>query len=175
MRSFLLGFVVAIIVILVGAYFFISSGGVPMAASSKPLPLEETVAHLALRASYKNASQQNNPLPINDENLIAGARHYRDDCAICHGTPGGPPTDVASGMFPTPPQLFNPKEMVTDDPQGVTFWKITNGIRLSGMPGFKNSHTDTQRWQLTMLLARADRLPASAEAILKSPAAGDAR
>jgi hypothetical protein len=24
-----------------------------------------------------------------------------------------------------------------DDPVGVTFWKVQNGIRLTGMPGFK--------------------------------------
>ncbi len=171
MRAFLLGFIVAIVLIVVGAYIFISRGGVPMAASSKPLPLETTVAHMALRASYRNASKEPNPLPVNEENLMAGAHHYHDDCVVCHGTPGSKPTDIAAGMFPTPPQLFDPKEMVTDDPEGVTFWKVTNGIRLSGMPGFKDSHTDTQRWQLTMLLKHADTLPPAVQRVLTSPAA----
>lgn len=166
MRAFLLGFVVALILLIGGAYLFISGGGVPMAASAKPLPLEATVAHMALRASYRNARKETNPLPLNEDNLMAGAHHYREDCVTCHGTPGSKPTLVAAGMFPAPPQLFAPKEMVTDDPDGVIFWKITNGIRLSGMPAFGPSHSETERWQMTMLLKHADNLPSGVRQVL---------
>lgn len=58
------------------------------------------------------------------------------------------------------------KEMVTDDPEGVTFWKITNGIRLSGMPGFVGVLSEEQRWQLAMLLAHADKIPPSVRTAL---------
>jgi mono/diheme cytochrome c family protein len=67
-------------------------------------------------------------------------------------------------MFPPPPQLLHGDDMVTDDPEGETFWKVTHGIRLSGMPGFANILSDTERWQVTMMLAHADKLPASAQA-----------
>ncbi|MGC1678487.1 MAG: hypothetical protein WA740_13245 [Candidatus Binataceae bacterium] len=56
--------------------------------------------------------------------------------------------------------------MVTDDPEGVTFWKITNGIRLSGMPGFVSVLSEEQRWQLAMLLAHADKIPPSVRTAL---------
>jgi hypothetical protein len=69
-------------------------------------------------------------------------------------------------MFPHPPQLFNGNEMVTDDPEGVTFWKVTHGIQLSGMPAFGESLIDEQRWQVTMLLAHADKLPLSVQSAL---------
>jgi thiosulfate dehydrogenase len=69
-------------------------------------------------------------------------------------------------MFPDPPQLFEQKDMVTDDPEGITYWKVTHGIRLSGMPGFGGTLADTARWQVTMLVAHADKLPASARAAL---------
>jgi thiosulfate dehydrogenase len=55
--------------------------------------------------------------------------------------------------------------MVTDDPQGETYWKVTHGIRLSGMPGFGVILSDTQRWQVTMLVAHADKLPSAAQAV----------
>ena len=61
-------------------------------------------------------------------------------------------------MFPQPPQLF--EHLVTDDPEGIIFWIVTNGIRMTGMPAFQNTLSDTERWQLTMLLGHADRLPA---------------
>jgi mono/diheme cytochrome c family protein len=56
--------------------------------------------------------------------------------------------------------------MVADDPQGTTYWKISHGIRLSGMPGFANTLSDTERWQVTLLLAHADKLSDKVKAAL---------
>ena len=69
-------------------------------------------------------------------------------------------------MFPDPPLLFEKEEMVTDDPEGITFWKVTNGIRLSGMPGFAKTLSETDRWQVTMLVAHADKLSPAVQAAL---------
>jgi mono/diheme cytochrome c family protein len=79
---------------------------------------------------------------------------------VCHGLPGQQMTNIAKGMFPRPPQLFHGKG-VTDDPVGETFWIIRNGIRLTGMPGFQESLTEDQMWQVSQLLAHADKLPDS--------------
>jgi mono/diheme cytochrome c family protein len=57
--------------------------------------------------------------------------------------------------------------MVTDDPVGVTFWKVKNGIRLSGMPSFDSTLNDQQKWNVSAFLARADDLPPEAQAALK--------
>src|SRR5216683_1837470 len=116
----LIGFFLAILLLITGGYIFITAGGVPMAASASPLPLEATVARLALKASYQQASDEKPPLPLTEANLLAGAMVFRDQCAICHGAPGHPRPSIAAGMFPDPPQLFAPDEMVTDDPEGVT-------------------------------------------------------
>jgi thiosulfate dehydrogenase len=52
---------------------------------------------------------------------------------------------------------------VSDDPVGETYWKVANGIRLTGMPSYKNILTDTQMWQVSLLLANADKpLPPAA-------------
>jgi hypothetical protein len=40
---------------------------------------------------------------------------------------------TSKGMYPQPPELFKGKG-VTDDPAGETYWKVANGIRLTGMP-----------------------------------------
>jgi mono/diheme cytochrome c family protein len=52
---------------------------------------------------------------------------------------------------------------VTDDPAGETYWKVANGIRLTGMPGFSGSLTEEQMWQVAELMANADKLPQSAK------------
>jgi mono/diheme cytochrome c family protein len=46
---------------------------------------------------------------------------------------------------------------VSDDPSGETFWKVANGIRLTGMPAFKDILSETQIWQVSLLLANADK------------------
>jgi thiosulfate dehydrogenase len=68
-------------------------------------------------------------------------------------------------MYPVPPLLLEGKG-VTDDPPGESYWKIFNGMRLTGMPGFSKSLSETQMWQLAILLAHADKLPSSAKTAL---------
>jgi thiosulfate dehydrogenase len=157
-KGFVLGIFLTLVVLAAGAYLFVTTGGISMDTTAPPLPLEKTVAGMALRASMGHAADQKNPLPFNDDNMLAGARLYKQNCAVCHGVPGQPPTAIAKGMFPPPPQLFDKRGMVTDDPEGDTFWKVTHGIRLSGMPGFQSTLSDTERWQLTTLVAHADKL-----------------
>jgi mono/diheme cytochrome c family protein len=100
-----------------------------------------------------------------EPNLLIGATLYRNNCAVCHGLPGQETTSIAAGMFPKPPQLLHGKG-VTDDPVGETFWLVQNGIRLTGMPGFKASMSETQMWQVSQLLAQADKLPEGVRAEL---------
>jgi mono/diheme cytochrome c family protein len=127
-----------------------------------------TLAHAALRANIGVARNAANPLPIDDPTLTAGAKVYHENCAMCHGEPGGEISVLAKGMSPDPPQLFNPGEMVTDDPMGVTYWKVTHGIRLSGMPAFGDTLSETERWQVTALVAHADKLPEAVRAAFTS-------
>jgi hypothetical protein len=74
--------------------------------------------------------------------------------------PGQDRTAIAKREFPTPPELFK-GEGVTDVPVGVTYWKVANGIRLTGMPRFSGSLSSEQMWQVSLLLSNADKLPAS--------------
>ena len=84
---------------------------------------------------------------------------------MCHGLPGQPPTDYSTTMYPDPPQLFRGKG-VTDDPASESYWKTANGIRLTGMPGFNTKLTDTQMWQVSLLLAHANEISDPVKKIL---------
>jgi mono/diheme cytochrome c family protein len=128
--------------------------------------MERNLAHMALNAAVSKSAPERAGVPADEPNLLAGAKLYVEQCAVCHGLPGGEKTAISKGMFPDPPQLFHGTG-VTDDPPGETFWKIENGIRLTGMPAYKNSLTDTEIWQIAQLVATGNKAPATVSDVLK--------
>ena len=70
--------------------------------------------------------------------------------------------------YPSPPQLFHGKG-VTDDEAGETYWKVSNGIRLTGMPAYRGDVADHDMWAISQMLAGADKLPANVTAVLTQP------
>ena len=167
MRGFLLGVLFTLLVIVGGGYLLLLSGKVSLATTAEPLPLEKDLAELTLDANVRSAKNQANPLPRNDENMLAAAKEYKEHCVFCHGAPERLRPPLATMMMPKPPQLFDKDDMVTDDPEGEIFWIISNGIRLSGMPGFGDHLEEKERWQIAMLLKNADKLPAAVQAELE--------
>ena len=172
MKKFILGLIIGLLVPAVAAYCYFRLGYAPVATSSAPMPFEEQMAKMALRARIqKEAPKKAAPIPTDEANLTQGAATYSDNCAFCHGLPNQKATMAAKGMFPLPPQFFSKDEMVTDDPVGVTYWKVSNGIRMTGMPGFREMLSSTQMWQVSLLLKTADKLPPGVQsALAKAPA-----
>lgn len=169
LKKFIVGLVVGLLLPLIGGYFYIKAGMMPVATASAPLPMEEKIARTALHARMVKEMPKDSPVPADEPNITNGARVYLENCAFCHGYPDQPASNAAKGMFPLPPQLFSHEEMVTDDPVGATYWKVSNGIRLTGMPGFNEMLTPTQMWQVSQLLAHADKLPDQTKAVLVKP------
>jgi len=164
-KGIIIGFILALGCLALGAYIYLSLGLVPVATAAEPMPFETYLAKRGLKAVVHKASGLHSPLDAAEPNLLIGATLYRNNCAVCHGLPGQETTSIAAGMFPKPPQLLHGKG-VTDDPVGETFWLVQNGIRLTGMPGFKASMSETQMWQVSQLLAQADKLPEGVRAEL---------
>jgi thiosulfate dehydrogenase len=168
MKTFLLGLLVGLLVLPAAVYVCLWSGLAPVATAAPPLPLERRLARMALHARMDKEMPAQSPIPATEPNLLAGARLYRENCAFCHGLAGVPQTPTAKGMFPKPPQLMRGKG-VTDDPAGETYWKAANGIRLTGMPGYRGSLSDEQLWQVSQFLATADKLPQSVRDLMALP------
>jgi mono/diheme cytochrome c family protein len=165
MKGFVAGVFVTLVCIVGGVYIYFAGGFAPVNTASRPMPFERKLANLALQAKLQKQMPGTVPIEANEANYLAGAREYLVNCAVCHGAPGKEKTAIASGEFPEPPALLVGKG-VTDDPPGETFWKIANGIRLTGMPRFNQSLSETQIWQISLLLANADKLPSSVTAVL---------
>jgi mono/diheme cytochrome c family protein len=163
--KFIAGLLLGLILVPLGAYMYFTGGSAPIATTDSDMPFETFLAHKALNARIAKDMPKIVPIQATEANYLAGAELYKQDCGVCHGLPLSPKTAIANGMYPRPPQLFQGKG-VTDDEPGETYWKIFNGIRLTGMPGFSKSLSETQMWQVAILLANADKLPASAKAAL---------
>jgi mono/diheme cytochrome c family protein len=161
MARFALGLVIGALCLGGAELLFLTQGGMPVEArNAKPLPLERFLSSRALHVALVKESSRPSPLPADEANLLAGARVYRENCMVCHGAAGTKErTPIAAGMFPRPPRLVPPGKGVTDDPVGETYWKVKNGIRLTGMPGFEGALTDTDLWQVSLLLLHANELP----------------
>jgi mono/diheme cytochrome c family protein len=163
---FLAGLIVGVLLIPAGAYFYFAAGCAPVATAAAPMPFEKMLARTALHARLAKEMPTSVPIETTEANLLAGAALYTEHCAVCHGLPGAAKSAIAEGMFPKPPQLFTGKG-VTDDEPGETYWKVANGIRLTGMPGFVRTLKNDQLWQVSLLLANGDKLPDSVKNALK--------
>ncbi|MGH7116169.1 MAG: SDR family oxidoreductase [Stellaceae bacterium] len=164
LKWFVAGIVVTIVVAAVGGYIVLQRGLVPANADAKPGSLETWAAKTSLRATLaREAPKIANPVALTEANLAAGVGLYGQHCAICHGTAKGDASasPVAKGEYPKPPQLAT--DGVEDDPEGYSFWKISHGIRWTGMPSWKGSLTDQQIWTLALFLKHMDKLPPATE------------
>jgi mono/diheme cytochrome c family protein len=157
-RGIVIGILATLVVIVVLGYAAVELGFMPANADGKASKIERWAARTSLRATIaRQAPRTPNPVALTDENLISGIKLYAANCAICHGASDANRSNIAAGLYQSPPQLA--KDGVEDDPEGETFWKIDHGIRFTGMPAFGHTLNDTQIWQLALFLKHMDSLP----------------
>jgi thiosulfate dehydrogenase len=172
MGRIVFGLIVGVLLLPAAIVAWFHWGHPPIAVTDKPLPFERQITHGALNARIQREMPSAAPIQADEGTFVAGAQIYSDQCASCHGL-YGKPSEFAAHMYPGAPQLWERHRDgsvvgVSDDPPGETYWKVENGIRLSGMPSFKTVLTDTQIWQVSLLLANADKpLPPAAVQIVR--------
>jgi len=149
------------------AYVFVIGGFMPANADAKPGKIERWAAKRSLHVTLARETKTlHGPATSTDSVMTMGVRLYKTNCAVCHGASDGKRSSVADGLYQEPPQFA--KDDVTDDPIEVTYWKITHGIRLTGMPSYRKSLTDDQRWAIAAFLRHQDSLPPTALAAWKA-------
>ena len=161
MKQFFIGMILGWIVLPLIGLLYLRFAYVPVAVNGPVIPFEELLAGTAVQARIAREAPKTAAIPATEENLLAGARIYREQCVQCHGLPGAAPSTAAKGMYPPPPQFFERKQM-GNDPVGQNYWIVANGIRLTGMPGYRQSLNEQQLWQVSQFLSNRAALPASA-------------
>ena len=171
MMRFVLGLLVGLLLVPVGVFAYLKYGSPPVATADPAMPFEKQIVAVPLQARIHREMSKSVPIAADAATFAAGAAVYRAECAACHGLPGRP-SSFARGMFPEAPQLFvrhGDHVGVSDDEPGETYWKVANGIRLSGMPAFRQVLDEKAQWQVTLLLANADKLPPAVQQLLSGP------
>lgn len=92
---------------------------------------------------------QSNPVPDTQASIDAGRQLFQANCAICHG-----PRALGDGpqAFVLQPKPFNLQVHVPLHPTGEVFYWISNGVASTGMPAWKGTLTEEQRWQIIRYL-----------------------
>jgi putative copper export protein/methionine-rich copper-binding protein CopC/mono/diheme cytochrome c family protein len=105
-----------------------------------------------------------NPVERNETSVANGTDLFAQNCRQCHGDAGlgdGP----LAGSLPTPPANF--RIHVPFHADGVLFTWITDGIRGTGMPAWKSTLSDRERWDLVNFLRTNFAEPLRSEETLR--------
>ena len=128
-------------------------------AKDEPSALEKTVARAVRNLSIpRDAKQARNRIPATSENLAEGREHFADHCATCHANDGSGDTEMGRNLYPKPPDLRLPQTQNLTD--GEIFYIIQNGIRLTGMPAWGDSHDVDDNWKLALFIRHLPSLTA---------------
>ncbi|MFB3917158.1 MAG: cytochrome c [Terriglobales bacterium] len=167
MGKFMAGVLLSLAAIAAGLYFYLSRGYANLSAQPQPSALEQKLAISAMDASLeRHAPKVKNPIPPTNANLIDGAKLYKNDCALCHGSPLNPVADVGQALYPRAPQFLKD---APDMPENQSFYIIKYGVRWTGMPAWGNILADSEVWKVALFLSRMEKLPSAVEREWKKP------
>ena len=168
-----IGIFAGALLIAAGFYLYLRFGPLPVAVADSAFPFERQVVKIPLRARIER-EKKIAPFDVSDNALESGARTYREQCAVCHGTPGHDSV-YARQMYPPPPQLWKKHGThgavgISEEDPGFAYWFVANGVRLTGMPSFAHTLSNTEIWQVSLLLKNANKdLPTAVTKILQTP------
>jgi Cytochrome c. len=143
---------IEIIVVILGAY-----SGIPDISAAKP---EGKITDWFLNTTkdhsiHSRAASITVP-SLNDSSLVAtGFEHYNEMCVTCHGAPGKEPDELAQGLNPPAPDLAG---STTDLSPAEMFVIVKDGIKMTGMPAWGSTHSDSAIWAIVAFLQRLQTL-----------------
>ncbi len=143
---------------------FVWSGVYDIGADRPHWPLTAwVIATLRDRSIAHQATGITVPDLDDPQRIRRGAEHYAEMCAACHLTPGMHETELRTGLYPQPPDLF--KHGAHDAAEA--FWVIKHGVKLTAMPAWGLSHDDAAIWDM---VAFVRKLPTLDEATFEAMA-----
>lgn len=152
-RDAVITIAILIAIVFVVTYARVKDGG--LSAEDRPGRVERAIARRLVNLSVPTgARQESNPYAV--DAWRDGADHFEDHCAVCHGRDGRGHTEIGENMYPKVPSLADVRTQQLSD--GQIFFIIQNGVRWTGMPGWKTEHTADDTWKLVSFIRHVPSL-----------------
>jgi mono/diheme cytochrome c family protein len=152
MKTFLLGFVTAFVVLPLSAlgYFRLGLAGVQSDATPPAWESQHmrSAVHAAVRRSA--AGIQAPPADNVEDAIVQGGKLY---FMGCHGEPGKPGEDL--DHYPRVPQL---PQVGTQYSEPELYWIVKHGIRHTAMSAYGPFYSEKELWSITSFLRRINNL-----------------
>jgi predicted CXXCH cytochrome family protein len=118
--------------------------------------VSRTVRNLGIPRSSRG---EKNPWTATPETLQEARENFTNHCAGCHGKDGNAQSEIGQNLEPKAPDLrAAPTQNLSD---GEIHYIIKNGVRLTGMPAWGNSHVgqeDNNAWKLVLFIRSISQL-----------------
>ena len=168
MKNFLFGILFTCALVFLGGFLYLRLGFAEVRGDIPPSRLETWLLQPAVHASVRReAPELPNPVPLTDENLIAGGKMYLNECAGCHGEPGKS-EKYSDVLFPPIPHFPTAGTPYTES---QIFWVAKHGIRRTGMFANGKWDADEKLWTIAAFIARIKSLPPQVQEALKPKSA----
>lgn len=125
-------------------------GLMPSCKATGPGDAETKLAAEAKKMTIGGKDLQN-PTPDTPDVVKTGMEHFQHHCMICHGMDGHN-TGVPFADKMSPPVIDLGATDVQQYKDGQLKWIIDNGIRFTGMPGWKGTLDETEMWSIVRFL-----------------------
>lgn len=138
------------ILAVIGGLVYIATGSYDVAADSGHGAVDRLADFTRERSIESRAAKVNVPDLNNADMVKAGARDYDHLCKGCHLAPGMAGNPTRKGMNPRPPRFTEFKHM----PPAKEFWAAKHGIKMTAMPAWDRTQSDSELWKVIAFLQK---------------------
>jgi cytochrome c553 len=163
-----LGAAILLVLLIGGAFAFVFSGFYNVAATRPHTDFVWWLLDTAKQRSVELRARNIRVPRLDDPALVArGAGQFQLVCFPCHGAPGIAPEQMGAGLNPVAPDLARAAPRWND---AELFWIVDNGIKFTGMPGWRPTHREDEIWALVAFVRRLPQLsPAEYQQLVYLP------
>jgi mono/diheme cytochrome c family protein len=136
---------------------FVKSGLYNVGAAKLHSNFTEWLTHeTMIRSVRRHARGIAAPTRFTPAQVRIGFCTYETHCVSCHGATAIAREQWVGGLEPQPPYLLDATSKWTPP---ELFWIAKNGIKMTGMPSWRDSMADRQLWDVVGFLQAMRRLP----------------
>lgn len=165
MGKFIGGIIFTVVVGVIVVLCVVKFGLFNLRADATVPSIERTVAGGAMDTYVeRHAPKVQSPVAVNDQNLIEGVQLYKQHCAVCHGGPANPISQIGTSFYPHVPQFLR---HAPDMPDNQNFFITKYGVRWTGMPGWGKVLNDEQIWKIMGFLSKMEKIDQLPPAVME--------